>query len=104
MKIEFLYFDDCPNHHAARQLLGDVLREQGVEGTIEAVAVTDSAVAERVRFAGSPTIRIDGRDVEPGFIDTGDHTLRCRVYQTSRGLRGVPEREWIAAAVEAARQ
>ena len=49
---------------------------------------------------GSPTIRIDGVDVPPGFSDPGDYTPRCRVYWTNAGLRGVPERSWIEAALD----
>jgi len=37
-------------------------------------------VAEQLRFPGSPTIRVDGRDVQPGFEDPADYTSRCRLY------------------------
>ncbi len=104
MKIQFQYFDDCPNHDATLSLLNDVLRSRGVETPVESVDAGDDAeLAERIRFGGSPTIRIDDQDIEPGFIDGGDYTLRCRVYATSEGLRGTPERGWIEAAVDRAR-
>lgn len=44
--------------------------------------------AASVRFPGSPTIRINGRDVDPGYVDSGDYTPRCRLYRTSDGLPG----------------
>ncbi len=102
MKIEFLWFDDCPNRDAARALLRDVLAERGVVAEIEDINVPDLETGERVKFPGSPTIRIEGVDVEPGYEDRGDYTPRCRVYPTREGLRGVPEREWIEEAVAAA--
>lgn len=52
-----------------------------------------------VRFPGSPTIRIDGRDVDPTYVDPGDYTPRCRLYRTSEGLRGLPECRWIEDAL-----
>ena len=102
MQIEFLWFDDCPHHTAARALLSEVLAERGVEAEIDDINVPDLESGERVKFAGSPSIRINGTDIEPGYEDTGDYAPRCRVYPTSAGLRGVPEREWIEAAIEAA--
>ena len=102
MRIEFLWFDDCPNHKVARELLAELLEEHGIETEIEDVNVSDVETGERVKFAGSPTIRVDGVDVDPGYEDTGDYTPRCRLYQTRNGLRGVPEREWIESALDAA--
>ena len=95
MKIELLWFEDCPNHETAYALLEDILRERGIDETIERIEVPDLETGERTSFAGSPTIRIDGIDVDPSYKDSGDYTPRCRLYATDRGLTGVPERRWI---------
>ncbi len=102
MKIELLWFDGCPHHEAARWLLRDVLRQRGVHDEIEFIEVPDLETGERTKFPGSPTIRIDGNDIEPGFADDGEYAPRCRVYATPRGLTGEPERRWIEEAVERA--
>lgn len=99
MRIEILWFDDCPNHERARALVEDVLRERGIQQSVSSIRIVGAAFAESLRFPGSPTIRIDGTDIEPRFEDPGEYALRCRVYRTSEGLRGVPERAWIEAAV-----
>lgn len=99
--VELLWFEDCPNHAAARALLSDVLGELAPGATINNIDATDPTVAQRLRFPGSPTIRIDGSDVDPAFRDPGDYSPRCRLYWTSGGLRGLPERGWIATAVRA---
>lgn len=98
-RIEILWFQDCPNHPAARGLIDEVVAEFGVQADIRSLEVADDATAERLRFPGSPTIRVDGLDIEPGFVDCDDCTPRCRVYQTSAGLRGLPERSWLVAAL-----
>ena len=102
MKIDLLWFEDCPNHEAAEQILSEVLAEFGVTDPIERIEVPDEATGNLVIFPGSPTIRIDGKDVEPGWEPCDDCTPRCRLYLTSEGLRGVPETEWVRAAVEKA--
>lgn len=102
MKIEFLWFDECPNHAYARGLLQEVTASRQIQQRIEDIDATDPAVAVRYRFPGSPAIRINGRDVEPGFVDPGDYTPRCRLYPTEAGLKGIPERRWIEDALGAA--
>ncbi len=102
MQIEFLWFDDCPNHDDARALLDAVLEERGIDVPVESVNVPDLTTGERVLFPGSPTIRVNGVDVDPGYVDEGEYTPRCRVYATREGLRGVPERQWIEAAIDKA--
>jgi hypothetical protein len=97
--VELLWFSDCPNHEAARRLLGEVLAEMAPGTQVRDINATDPAVAAKLRFPGSPTIRVDGRDVDPGFIDPGDYTPRCRLYSTSDGLDGLPERRWIEGAL-----
>lgn len=99
MAIEFLWFQECPNHQAARELLREVLQSKGMPDDFEDVDTTDAAVAERLRSPGSPTIRVDGRDIEPGYVDQGDYSPRCRVYLTEEGMRGLPKREWIETAL-----
>jgi len=97
--VELLWFSECPNHLTARRLLQDVIAEVAPGTPVDDVDATDPAVAELIRFPGSPTIRVDGRDVDPKFADSGDYTPRCRLYRTSEGLRGVPERRWIVDAL-----
>ncbi len=98
-RIELLWFEGCPNHQGARGLIQDVVSGLGIQADVCAIEVADDAIAERLRFAGSPTIRVDGVDIEPGFQGCDDCTPRCRVYQTSAGLRGLPERSWLVAAL-----
>ena len=100
MQIELLWFDGCPNHESARAAVAQVLASRGLEPElIESIRV-DAATAVDVQFPGSPTIRVDGRDIEPGFQDPGTYALSCRVYATSTGLRGQPETTWIERAIE----
>lgn len=103
MLIEMFWFGGCPNHHAAADLLRQILEEYGVADEITSIEVSDIETGERVKFAGSPTIRIDGHDIDPTYEDSGDYTLRCRVYMTDTGLKGVPQRDWIQEAVKAAK-
>jgi hypothetical protein len=98
MKIEILYFEACPNHALAERAVREVLEELKVDAEITRVDVPDEATALRVRFPGSPTIRVDGNDVAPGETN-GVYSLRCRIYQTTVGMAGVPDKDAIRAAI-----
>lgn len=100
-RVELLWFQDCLNHPAARVLLDDILGEFAPGTPVDEIDATEPTVAQRHRFPGSPTIRIDGRDVDPSYQDPGDYTPRCRRYRTADGLRGLPEQAWVEAAVRA---
>lgn len=103
-RVQVLYFDGCPNHEALVPRVRRLLGEAGLSGDIELLRVADPATAERERFLGSPTVRVDGRDVEPGAHERSDFGLKCRLYATSEGLRGTPPDEWIVAGLRRARR
>jgi hypothetical protein len=98
-RVQFLWFDGCPSHRPARALLDEVIAEVAPGTAVEGINASDSSVALVHHFPGSPTIRVDGRDIDPGFEDTGDYSPRCRLFRTPDGLRGVPPREWLEAAL-----
>ena len=97
MRVEILYFDGCPSHEALLPHLRDLVGPEGVE--VEVRQVADANAAERERFLGSPTVRVDGEDVEPGASERTDFAMTCRLYATPHGLRGVPPDEWVLAAL-----
>jgi hypothetical protein len=101
-KVELVWFSDCPNHATARRMLEEVIADLAPGTPIHDLDATDPVTAERLRFPGSPTIRVDGRDIDPSYVDPGDYTPRCRLYRTTSGLRGLPERRWIEDALRGA--
>jgi hypothetical protein len=100
--VEVLYFDGCPNHEALLPRLRELLDEAQLPAQIELRRVPDEAAAERERFLGSPTVRVDGHDVEPGADQRDDFGLKCRLYRTETGFSGLPEDDWLRAALSAA--
>ena len=98
MKVEVLYFNGCPTYKGAEKTLREVLAERGVETKVELVAVNTDQEARRLRFPGSPTIRVNGQDLFP-VSEREDWRLGCRVYTTSEGLRGSPTTEMFKKAL-----
>jgi hypothetical protein len=98
MKIEILHFDGCPTYRVTENTLRQVLAEEGLEANIELVAVNSDEEARRLRFPGSPTIRVDGRDLFP-TPEREDWRLVCRVYATPEGVMGSPTAQMLKAAL-----
>jgi hypothetical protein len=99
LRVELLYFDDCPNHEALLPRLRELLERTGVSTEIDLRKITDDDAAQRERFLGSPTVRVNGRDVEPDAEQRTDFGLKCRLYRTTAGLSGQPQEEWLRAAL-----
>ena len=103
MKVEVLFFDGCPNYEPLLPHLRALLASAGAEDTdVDLVCVEDADAAEAERFLGSPTVRIDGQDVEPGADRRSDFGLECRLFATPDGLRGMPADEWVLRGLERA--
>jgi hypothetical protein len=97
--IELLYWDGCPSHPEARDLLEEVLASRGIDAEIRMIHVATDAEAQRRRFPGSPTIRVDGRDIDPSGA-AAPPSLTCRVYYLSDGRPSpIPSREELEAAL-----
>jgi hypothetical protein len=98
--IEVLYFDGCPSHERLMPLVRELAAERGLEITLRRIA--DAHQAEQARFLGSPSVRVDGIDVEPGAGERTDFGLKCRLYRSPAGQSGIPPREWIIDALDRA--
>jgi hypothetical protein len=90
----------CPNRDAAIALVHRVCAQLGSPIEVRVVDIPDQQAAEAARFLGSPTIRVDGRDVEPGADRCVEYMCDCRLYQGEYSLRGVPEEAWVRQALQ----
>jgi hypothetical protein len=97
--VELLFFDGCPNHEALERRLRALVANRFPQAELRLRRVESDDDAQRLRFLGSPSVRVDGRDVEPGADDRGDYGLKCRLYRTGDALAGAPPDAWIRSAL-----
>ena len=98
--VELLYFDGCPGIDRVVPIVDPLADAADARMVRRRVETSDEAEAQR--FLGSPTVRVDGVDVEPGAEQRDDYGLKCRLYQTADGLAGVPDEAWIRDALRRA--
>jgi phosphopantothenate synthetase len=97
VKVEVLYFQGCPNHIPSVDRLRAVIQQEGLCVDVSEVEVTDEAAAKALGFLGSPTIRIDGLDIEPCARVAQPGGIACRRYPG-----GLPSEELIRSALREA--
>ena len=101
-KVEFLYFKDCPNWKKALKSLNMILSEEGVNVSVRKIQVRSEDEAADWKFPGSPTIRVDGKDIDPTYRDPGKYTLVCRSYPGGEKDGALPPEDAIRRAVRKA--
>jgi hypothetical protein len=102
VRIEFLWWRECPSWERALAELREEMAALGLDpGAVERREVATEKAAEHEGFPGSPTIRIEGRDVQPPAENPAG--LSCRLYRLRDGRASpLPDREDVREALAAA--
>ena len=79
MRVNFLYYEECPSYDLALERLREVMDEEGTPAEVKVVKVESEEQARELRFVGSPTIRVDGQDIDPP--SDSHYALTCRAYR-----------------------
>ena len=95
--IELLYFDGCPGHEQLLPTIAQLAVQSGAELRLRRVESPEAA--ERERFLGSPTVRVNGVDVDPGAAERTDFGLKCRIYRSRAVQSPLPPELWLRTAL-----
>ena len=102
LKIRFLYFEDCPSHDEALQRLRRSIEAEGIGADVEIVRVETAEDAESFKFIGSPTIIVNGQDIDPPA--NPQYALACRAYRLEDGrISPLPSEAMIRRALREAK-
>jgi hypothetical protein len=93
MTIYLLYFDGCPSWKKALTNLHYALMEEQLDYPINPIRIETDQEAAAIKFLGSPSFQIDGKDFWPENRST--YSMSCRVYKTPGGLKGWPTVEML---------
>lgn len=102
MRVELLWWEGCPSHPEALAELERILDEEGAQTDVQLVEIETDRQARAERFAGSPTIRIDGEDALPS-AEVEPFSLTCRIYRLRDGrVSPTPDPDDLREAVRRA--
>ncbi len=98
MRVSFLYYEECPSYDLALERLREVMGEEGISNEVEVLKVETEEQAREFRFVGSPTIRVDGQDIDPPTDPS--YALTCRAYRLEDDrISPLPSKEMIRRAL-----
>jgi hypothetical protein len=100
--VEVLAIPGCPNRAGAIALAERVCDHLGSAAKVRVIDIPDQPAADQARFLGSPTIRVDGHDIEPDAERHQEYVHACRLYQVGHSLRGLPDEDWLRQALRTA--
>ena len=104
MKIQVLHIDDCPTMGLVEDMIKKVLDEFDVkDAEIEKIRVGSFAEAEDLKFLGSPTVRINGNDIEPDSHRRTEYEMAPRSYRVKGMMQDLPDIKWLKASVRKAK-
>jgi peroxiredoxin len=100
-RVDLLWWEGCPTHERAAELLTDTLADLGRDEVhVVRHQVRSRDEAARLGFPGSPTFRVGRRDLFPTDAPAG---LTCRVYQRDDGrISPLPDAADLAARLRSA--
>lgn len=90
MRVELYYLTGCPSYEPTLENLRSALRAEALSEDIEHITVDSEADAQAMQFLGSPTVRIDGVDLEGPADEERGYTYRCRVCLDAGEQAGWP--------------
>ena len=99
-RVELLWWDGCPSSDEAHELVRRVMAESGLDpSALQSIEIDTDELAQREGFPGSPTVRVDGRDIQPP-AELEPPGLTCRVYHLRDGrVSPLPDPEDIKEAL-----
>jgi hypothetical protein len=100
-KIDFLFWEECPSYPDAWDRLQRILQEKGLNIKINRVRIRSDEEAKEWGFVGSPTILINGADIDLQGASNQPIGLNCRIYHTPEGrVTPLPPESLIRQAIE----
>jgi hypothetical protein len=97
VRVSFLYYEDCPSYDLALERLREVMAEEDIPGDVEVIKIETEDQARKLRFVGSPTIRVDGQDIDPP--SDSRYALTCRAYRLADDrISPLPSKDMIRRA------
>jgi hypothetical protein len=99
MQIDILYFEGCPHHAPSVARVKQIAADMGLTVPVAEIQITTPEEAQQRRFLGSPTVLVNGVDIDPHAHQQARYGLSCRVYP---GVSGLPPNDMIRAALQSA--
>lgn len=104
LNIQLIYYEKCPSFKYTLKNLQDTIIEEKINDSIHTIKISNLQEAKNLNVPGSPTVRINNKDIDPSFKKTTSYSLRCRSYSYDGKVMGWPGKDMIRKALRKARK
>ena len=99
-KIGIFFIEGCPGVLPTAKHIKEVIAEESIDAEISLILIETPEDARQLHFTGSPTVRINGIDIETNIKDIKDYALRSRLYTIDGKNSDYPSKDMIRAAIK----
>lgn len=99
IKIQILYFPNCPIYKELEKFVREIIRELEIEASLELVNIQTREDAKKYHFTGSPGLLINGEDIDPLAKDAPIVIKSCKIYRTEEGMKMMPTKRMVVEAI-----
>jgi hypothetical protein len=99
-EIYIMFINGCPGISTVAKYIKEVIAEEAIDAKISMVLIETLENARKLHFTGSPTVRINGMDVETNSLDNKDYGLQSRQYYMNGKKYNIPSKSMIKDAVK----
>lgn len=102
MKIELLYFKECHVYRIVLKNINEVIKEKGLDTEVHLKEIKNDKQALEDKFLGSPTVRVNGTDIDPAAQEINKYSMTCRLYLEDGAVNELPSKKMIRQAIDKA--
>ena len=102
VEVSILFIRGCPGCIYTAKYVKDIIADEAIDAEINLIQIDNDKDARQLHFIGSPTVRVNGMDVETGFSHTKDYGVRSRIYNVEGNQSGYPSKSMIRSAIKKA--
>lgn len=102
VEVSILFIKGCPGCIYIAKYVKDIIADEAIDAEINLIQIDNNEDARQLHFIGSPTVRVNGMDVETGFSHTKDYGIRSRTYNVEGNPSGHPSKSMIRSAIKKA--
>ena len=95
--VEILYTDECPFWKEVLKIVEQLIHDSKTQPTVRKIKIQSLEEAKLLKFPGSPTIRVNGVDIDPS-AKTVEGYIGCRIYRYEGRIFEYPPKEMIESA------
>lgn len=99
VEISILFIEGCPGYAYTKKYVEEILADEAIDAKINLILIANDEDARRLHFIGSPTVRVNGMDIEKDLCATKDYGLRSRTYNVGGTLSNHPSKDMISRSI-----